>query len=185
MSSFRMIITRCLLVVMMGWVVSCSRMPSTLHEESAQTPNLPQTAEALPKRLPQQENLSPQTIPEKAAPFAHEVKWQRETLFSIALWYTGTGNNWKRLADANPTIKPRRIHIGDIILIPEDLLKTRQPLPAEFIGSRSGKKKTSASQRSKPLPKSEEVKLYGPIENDSRRTGTEHQGLPVPLESLD
>ena len=61
----------------------------------------------------------------------HKVRHHRETLYSIAQWYTGSGDNWPRLMEANPDLDPRRIHVGDTVLIPENLLKTRRPMPAK------------------------------------------------------
>jgi hypothetical protein len=47
----------------------------------------------------------------------------------IARWYTGTSNNWRKLAKANPQLNPNRIRKGHVISIPPALLKTREPLP--------------------------------------------------------
>ncbi len=65
--------------------------------------------------------------------FVHTVRWPRETLSIIAKWYTGELENWKALVKANPKLKPNRIYIGNKILIPGDLLKTRKPMPRKFL----------------------------------------------------
>jgi hypothetical protein len=97
---------------------------------------------------------------QKITYFAHTVKWPGETVSIIAGWYTGDIENWKTLAEANPDIDPNIIRAGDKILIPENLMKTREPMPKEFVDSFYPKKLPS-----KPMPpqtKEEEPKLFGP-----------------------
>ena len=89
----------------------------------------------------------------------HRVRWPGETLSIIAKWYTGEFNNWKTLADFNPKLKPDRIWVGQKILVPEGLLKTREPMPKSFVSqfTRKSKKKKS------PLPKEDNaLPLFGP-----------------------
>ncbi len=69
----------------------------------------------------------------KQTSFVHMVQWPGETLPVVAKWYTGDDSNWQFLADANPNINPERLSAGNKIFIPEDLLKTRKPMPKEFI----------------------------------------------------
>lgn len=98
--------------------------------------------------------------PQKITYFAHTVKWPGETVSIIAGWYTGDIENWNTLAEANPDIDPNIIRAGDKILIPENLMKTREPMPKEFVDSFYPKKLPS-----KPMPtqtKEEEPKLFGP-----------------------
>jgi nucleoid-associated protein YgaU len=73
--------------------------------------------------------------PEPAAPesLVHRVGFEGETLSLIAKWYTGSLNNWRELAAANPGIDPNRIFIGNEIVIPAELLVTREPMPRAFI----------------------------------------------------
>ena len=61
--------------------------------------------------------------------FKHTVQWPGETLSLIAKWYTGRYGNWKALAKANPGLNPNRIVVGDIINIPTEMLKSKEPLP--------------------------------------------------------
>jgi len=61
--------------------------------------------------------------------FEHRVKWPGETLSLIAGWYTGSYENWKTIAQANPGLNPNRIAVGDIINIPPKMMKTKKPLP--------------------------------------------------------
>ncbi len=61
--------------------------------------------------------------------FRHTVLWPGESMSLIARWYTGSFKNWRKLAKANPAINPNRIKKGDVVVIPPDLLTTREPLP--------------------------------------------------------
>lgn len=65
---------------------------------------------------------------------SHTVKWRGETLSIIAKWYTGSLDNWKKIAEANPDLDPARIAIGSKIRIPGHLLKTRKPMSKKYIG---------------------------------------------------
>lgn len=69
--------------------------------------------------------------------YAHTVKWPGETLSLISRWYTGSGENWRVLARANPDLVPDRIRIGETIRIPESIMERKSPLPKEFLPSRN------------------------------------------------
>lgn len=64
----------------------------------------------------------------------HRVQWHGETLSIIALWYTGDLDNWEALAAANPTINPHLLYLKTLLTIPGDLVRTRKPMPREFLG---------------------------------------------------
>jgi hypothetical protein len=76
----------------------------------------------------------------------HRVKYSGETLGLIARWYTGKSANWPMLVEANPGLVPERINIGDVILIPEDILVERRPLPARAVRAVPKKVKTEESR---------------------------------------
>lgn len=123
---------------------------------------IPQPKPAVPAPKPPAE-----TAPaEKISYYVHTVKWSGETVSIIAGWYTGDIENWKTLAQANPNIDPARIFVGNKILIPEDLLKTREPMPKEFVDSfyHKAKPKTAPSKPVSPSTKDkdEEPDLFGP-----------------------
>ena len=143
--------------------------------------------EAVLDNLHWQEAFSGPPPPEPTPPqLVHIVKWKRETLYSISLWYTGSGRNWKRLAAANPDINARRIHIGEKIFIPEALLKRRRPLPADFLEPVPVRKSITPSKNSKVLfPKASDIPLYGPVESDAPSKTNVGSDLPVPLETID
>jgi hypothetical protein len=184
MSALRTVIIRWLPVIAVGWLMSCGGPQSTVREVPALSPDFPQAVETLVESLSQHESIWPEAVP-GVTPLAHKVKWQRETLFSIALWYTGSGENWQHLAKANPSIRPSRLQIGDTILIPEELLTTRQAMPADFLKPKSSKIKLSPPRRSASAPDAEQIPLYGPIENTPPAPNPKSGDLPVPLEPLD
>lgn len=180
----------CISLLIMGWVVNCSHNGHLVHQKPESLQQVPPPEAMAPDRTrsPQPDysvDTKPSPSPEDN-PLIHKVKWSGETLFSIALWYTGEGENWKRLTDANPTIKANRIHIGDVILIPGKLLITRQSMPSEFIKPHSSKKKLSSSHRLSKQTKKEEVSLYGPVEVEPATAGGQKKNsLSLPLEPLE
>jgi hypothetical protein len=95
---------------------------------------------------------------QRARHLVHRVKWSGESLSIIAKWYTGEFNNWRTLADFNPKVKSDRIWVGQEILVPEGLLKTREPMPKSFVSqfARKSKKKNPPPKEDNPLP------LFGP-----------------------
>ena len=142
-------------------------MPAPQHTLSA-------PREAPPSRFePGSPSLKPvpkTTLETKPRPretsFVHTVKWGGETVSIIAGWYTGDIENWKALAKSNPNINPTRIFVGNRILIPEILMKTREPMPKEFVDRFYSKPKKEKAQP-KPQPQltqmqEEEIKLIGP-----------------------
>jgi hypothetical protein len=162
----------------LGGTINCSQMQSAGRKDSAVPSYV--TQERLDSLL-RQNRQDAKKVP-KAKAWAHKIRHRRETLFSIALWYTGSGENWPRLIEANPDIDPKRIHIGDTILIPEDLLITRRPVPADFL---KPKQKHPKAKKPHPPAKSQEMPLFGPIDNDLQPVGSEKNELSVPLEPLD
>jgi len=119
-----------------------------------------------------------QPIQPKKTSFVHLVQWPGETLPIIAKWYTQDSSKWRLLADANLNINPERLSAGNKIFIPEDLLKTREPMPKEFIAEYhhtpikknqpstsviAPRKQTPAPAKPAPLPKKEEqFEIIGP-----------------------
>jgi hypothetical protein len=96
----------------------------------------------------------------------HLVAWPGETLAMIAQWYTGSKDNWKKIANANPNIVAEHLAPGDRILLPPDLLRTTKKMPRDFLATFAGKgqagqEKTPA--RAMPAPeKKDEFQPYGP-----------------------
>ena len=102
-------------------------------------------------------------VPEKTRHFVHTVRWEGESLSIIAKWYTGEIRHWKTLAGVNPEFHPDSIHIGDRISIPEELLKTREAMPKDFVMQFQ----TKTMKKANPEPQEEEdFVLFGPKESD-------------------
>ncbi len=98
---------------------------------------------------------------EEISCFVHIVMWPGETVSIIAAWYTGDGNNWKELAEVNPGMDPGLIYEGNRILVPENLMTTRDPMTKEFVDSFYPKAKAEGSgAASEP---EEEILHGGPV----------------------
>jgi hypothetical protein len=109
-------------------------------QEPVAEPKAAQPAVAEPAAPPTPEGPPPAPKPKtKAAEgpyFLHTVKWQGESLESVAAWYTGTTRNWRILGDANPQLaSANRIALGTKIRIPEKMLRTRETMPQGFAES--------------------------------------------------
>jgi hypothetical protein len=101
--------------------------------------------------------------PEPVAPvlFPHTIKYSGETLAAIAAWYTGSANNWQVIAAANPDLKPNKMKIGSVILIPEALLKRVDELPKKFLKNApkpTNEKLVPVVKQKDEAPKNEETK---------------------------
>jgi len=115
--------------------------------------------------------------------YPHKVRWPEETYSHIAKWYTGTVNNWKAIAKANPELDPKEIDIGDTISIPEDLLTSRKPMPHSFVRASVRKKGTPLPSQKKNSTQSESPKLFGPIESKPAKIETDSAKLFGPIET--
>ncbi len=116
-----------------------------------------------------------QPVKQKKAPVVHRVQYPKETLSIIAEWYTGNALNLESLENANPNINPDHLFPGNEIFVPEHLVKTREPMPEEFISKfyqKPEKNKTPEKsvkvpvrKESAPLLKTEEedkFEIFGP-----------------------
>lgn len=63
----------------------------------------------------------------------HTVRWPEETLALVARWYTGQADHWKAIAQATPNLRGRALVPGDLVFIPEDLIRRREALPHSFV----------------------------------------------------
>ena len=84
-----------------------------------------------------------------SAGLTHLIRWQGESLSVIAQWYTGSSQNWPAIAEANPTLSPTRLMVGQAVFIPEGLLKRRDPMPESAVHPLTNEK-TPAEDQSKP-----------------------------------
>jgi len=156
------------------------------------TPEEPPPPVEIKSETPVSEPLTPVTpeaetivvAPKPLVFYLHKVRWPEETYSHIAKWYTGTVNNWKAIAKANPELDPKKIDIGDTVSIPEELLTSRKPMPHSFVRASSVRKKnTSLSSSKKTSTPSDSPKLFGPIESEQSIPETDSAKLFGPVES--
>jgi hypothetical protein len=171
-----------LLVFSIFWPLGCSLTQPPIPEDKLPPPPVPRKIEQPPEIQP--EPAAPPSTPEVKF-FTHQIKWPGENLIRISRWYTGSGQNWLNIVEANPSIDPRRIKIGDTILIPENLLKTREPMPISYIAPRVEKKNEPSSPSAVPPPNSNEVELFGPIDTETPAERFDGTGTPLPLETIE
>lgn len=78
---------------------------------------------------------------------AHTISFSGETLGVIASWYTGEAGNWKAIVENNPGIDPVRLKIGQVVLVPRNLLVREDPLLKKSIrtGRSDGPSKPGAA----------------------------------------
>lgn len=70
----------------------------------------------------------------------HTVRYPGETLAVISKWYTGRATNWNAIMDNNPGLRPERINLGQMIMIPRALVVEERPMPRDFVKSVSTSK---------------------------------------------
>lgn len=103
---------------------------------------------------PRQEALQSEIV------FLHPITYPGETLHTIALWYTGSANNWKQIRNYNANVKLSELPLKSIIRIPASLMVTQQLLPKDFVDAhkvrRKPQKKTSSASPSGSTVNSEE-----------------------------
>lgn len=178
------------LMMVFLWPFGCSMIQPAVHKNIPPPAPVPQTTELLPESQSQQASLQeelsppPPPSPPEIKYFSHEIKWPGEDLSSIARWYTGSAKNWMRLVEVNPGIDPRRINIGDSVLIPEDLLKTRKLMPIDFLPSTT-KKKAPPPPPAKQVVKSDKITLFGPIDTLTETSSVDNSDSPLPLETIE
>lgn len=160
-------------LVVMLLLAGCASSPAEKPEQSpasaAPGPNSGQESSTIPSPQPGSKGdgvtaPAPRPISETGY-FTHKVRWHGESVSIIAGWYTGDLQNWKVLKEHNPGLNPNRIHEGNKIRIPEYLMKTKAPLPKEYVDSFYGKQ-TRKGPRPTPSDRStgdeEETQLFGP-----------------------
>ena len=141
---------------------------------------VPETPELVPRAPSEVLPPSPKPAPRF---YIHRVRWKGETLFIISKWYTGSGNNWKALSKANPKLNPNLMIINEKIFIPEDLMKTRKPMPLSFLSSIIRKKSASSVQANRPSNENHVTEMFGPIESDSSSIESATLELYGPVEN--
>lgn len=176
-----------LMIILINGCASPARKPEAPPSTPQQATPAPREPLPAPKETGPPSETSPSYRPvpaspaaEKAAPpeetyFIHTVKWSGETVSIIAAWYTGDLENWKVLAGIitknNPNANINRIMQGDRVRIPEGLMKTRDPMPREFVESFYQKPKAEKPPAKRaPSTGTEEAEpgLFGPRESPKK-----------------
>ena len=156
-------------LVVMVMLTGCASTANKA-EEPAQPPASSATATPRPPQAPPL-TPGPATGTSKPSPetryFIHTVKFKGESVSIIAGWYTGDIQNWKVLKEHNPDINPNRIFEGNKIRIPESMMKTKAPMPKEYVDSFYSKPTKKESARPAPAPSpstggGDEPTLFGP-----------------------
>lgn len=158
----------CLWTIGLVLVIMCAGCQTVGEkpEQPAATPS-PVAKEPVPPVAPPPP--APAAAPAKPSPevpyYVHTVKWRGESVSIIAGWYTGDIQNWRVLAEHNPDINPNRIFEGNKIRIPENMMKTKAPMPKEYVDGFYTKGPKAAPGRPAASPdKEDEPKLFGPKE---------------------
>ena len=154
-SSVQLTMAKVFLCLSFLWVCTGCGSMNTLFP---QKPEEPQAEAAKPGAESETESAKEA----EQAEFVHTVRWPGESLSLIAKWYTGSFNNWKSVAEANPRLNPDRIRIGDKIVIPQRLLKNQEPMPRDFVPTSSPKEKPTVPEKEEPKAETEAIELFGP-----------------------
>ena len=197
--ALRQITAKALIALCFLWVLNCCTSQSMRVKPTAQEP--PTEVKPIPVAAPAAtKEAAPVLSTPEPSLYVHIVRWPGESLSHIAQWYTGAGKNWKILVEANPGLNPNRILIGDEIFIPNDLLKTRKPMPRDFLPLSVRKKGTKSSpveqspkepdetalfqpiETEQPQTQSDEMELFGPVENEQPQTESDETELFGPIE---
>jgi hypothetical protein len=168
-NSRRIIRTDLVWIILILPFIGCASLSRTSQEGVADEPQQvsstddKSTTQALPEEV---KPTTPEAEPaqQQSKYLVHKVRWPGETLSVISQWYTGKARNWKILAETNPKLNPNRIFRGNEILIPDDLLKKREPMPKRFVDrfAQKSKKKISTSRPSPTPNEEEDLTLFGP-----------------------
>ncbi len=156
---------------------ACLLFQGCLPEKKARPVSGQENASAIP---PDATPQTPETRPSSDLPvdgarekvpqedLFHDVRFEGETLSIIARWYTGSMKNWQLLAEANPDINPHILRLDMRIRIPQELLKTRDPMPETYLDQFYKKPEPEDEQTPEPPDTQEppdtpdDIELYGP-----------------------
>ncbi len=179
----RQTIAKGILALALLWMINCCSPTDTRFRPKAQEPAV-EVEPAAPAAPETPVKVVPSPAPPEPRFYVYVVRWPGTTLSFIAQWYSGSWKNWKALADANPALNPNRIVIGDNILIPEDLLKTRKPMPLDFLPSPVRKEEAQSPPPEQPVISSDEMELFAPLETEQPVISSDEMELFGPIEQL-
>jgi len=123
----------------------------------------------------------PPSQPQPPAPdmsyIEHTISYSGETLAEVSAWYTGKGSNWTAIRDANPSIRPDRLRLGQVILIPRSIVINEKP----FL-RKSSKKNKSTDPIAEPVAKPTPTESTPPV-NDTSAVAQPEAPTPAPTEA--
>ena len=64
--------------------------------------------------------------------YLHKVRWSEESLYVIARWYTGHGENARILEDLTPNLRAHDLRKGDVVFVPQELSRRTDPMPRNY-----------------------------------------------------
>lgn len=135
------------LMIFLLFLTACQTVPEQkpLVDNSANTQVMPV--------LIQPEISEAITTPafEKPQVFTHTIRYSGETLGLIAAWYIGSASAWPEIAKANPELLPNQLRLGDVIVIPEAMLKNKNPMTEAFVAAQ----RKAVTRTSEVVPSSE------------------------------
>ncbi len=157
------------------------QLPQELPEQQPLLKTEPQPQSATPEVV--KEIVPPAPVEEK--PFIHEVRWSGETLNRISWWYTGSGRNWPAIVEANPGLDPRQIMVGNLIVIPRQLLQRQDPMTRDYRTPSTVSRELEIIAPATEVPAPQTVDLFGPIDSVEQISGSANIETNLPLESLE
>jgi hypothetical protein len=172
-----------LLLVGFLFLAGCGQVRTTDQVTSPAARPLPPPPPPSPPPLAIPDDPLPVPVEEK--PFTHTVRWAGETINRISWWYTGSGKNWPAIAEANPNLDPRRMMIGDLIVIPKHLLKTREQMTKEYRTPETVREQLEEITLETKVTAPQTIELFGPIDSAGEKNTSEKSDEILPLESLE
>jgi hypothetical protein len=114
-------------------------------------------------------------------PVEHIIRYPGENLGLVSAWYTGKASNWSHLVDANPGLDPTRLRVGDLIIIPAELVVRTEELPPEKVEQMlaEGLKDYSVGDSRDTSMGSKAGQESGGIPAGSDGSGNQKVGFPV------
>lgn len=159
------------------------KQPAQMVAPGSLEPERDQPMEQVSPELGTQSGRSTQTVDEKS--FIHTVRWSGETLSRISWWYTGAGQNWPEIVKANEGLDPRKMRIGDKIIIPGHLLQRQEPMTREYRAPGTVSRELEDLAPPAAISSPQTVDLFGPIDSAVGNTAVEEVETLLPLESLE
>lgn len=82
-----------------------------------------------------------------------------ETMASIAKWYSGKENQWRKIAEHNPSMNPWRLQKDDIVKVPVVIATVHTEQPITSTAPPPKPRKTKAAMKVKKLEQQQEEPL--------------------------